>query len=50
MTDLINNQESGHVLLTGVTAFVNCLLRGHCPVEVRKVIFGGGGGETPSPQ
>ena len=41
MTDLINNQESGRVLLTGVTAFVNCLLRCHCPIEVRKIIFGG---------
>jgi hypothetical protein len=39
--DLINCHESGPVLLTSLTAFVNLLLDGKCCSEVTPILFGG---------
>ena len=39
--DLVLCRESGAALLTAITGFTNCLLRGDCPAQVRQVLFGG---------
>ena len=39
--ELINDRIAGPVLLPALTAFINMLLKGECPDEVRRVLFGG---------
>lgn len=41
LLDLINCQESGHALITAITALINLLLQGLCPSKVTTVLFGG---------
>src|SRR6218665_3569271 len=41
LLDLINNRESAGTLLQVTTDFINVLLRGECPRELRELIFGG---------
>ena len=41
LLDLVNNRESAGTLLQSTTDFMNVLLRGECPVEIRQLIFGG---------
>ena len=39
--DLVVSKDVCDNLLISVTGFVNLLLKGHCPPQVQKVIFGG---------
>src|SRR6218665_82221 len=39
--DLLNNQESSAAFLASLTDFINVLLRGECPKEMREIMFGG---------
>src|SRR6218665_3216629 len=39
--DLLNNQESSAAFLASLTDFINVLLRGECPNEMREIMFGG---------
>ena len=41
LVDLINNKESSQDLIQALTGFVNIMLRGGCPEEVRRLMFGG---------
>ena len=41
MLDLVNSGEEGGQLLSHLTAFVNLLLRGQCPPDIGKLLFGG---------
>ena len=41
LLELINHRESSSALLRQLTEFINILLRGACPPEVRPVLFGG---------
>src|SRR6218665_1856286 len=39
--DLLNNQESSATFLASLTDFINVLLRGECPKQMREIMFGG---------
>src|SRR6218665_455775 len=39
--DLLNNQESSAAFLASLTDFINVLLRGECPKQMREIMFGG---------
>src|SRR6218665_115497 len=39
--DLLNNQESSAAFLSSLTDFINVLLRGECPKQMREIMFGG---------
>src|SRR6218665_1262542 len=41
LPDLLNNQESSAAFLASLTDFINVLLRGECPKEMREIMFGG---------
>src|SRR6218665_3049286 len=41
LLDLLNNQESSAAFLESLTGFINILLRGECPQEMRAIMFGG---------
>jgi hypothetical protein len=41
LLDLINCQEAEHALVMAITALVNLLLQGRCPLEVTPVLFDG---------
>lgn len=41
LLDLLNNRESSETLLQALTGFINVLLRGECPPEIREIMFGG---------
>src|SRR6218665_1234425 len=41
LLDLLNNQESSAAFLSSLTDFINVLLRGECPKEMREIMFGG---------
>ena len=41
LLDLLNNQESSAAFLASLTDFINVLLRGECPKEMREIMFGG---------
>ena len=38
--DLLSCNDSGPAILSAITAFINMLLRGHCPSQVIPVLFG----------
>src|SRR6218665_2563626 len=41
LLELANHRETSSALLKEMTGFINILLRGACPVEVRPILFGG---------
>src|SRR6218665_1793863 len=41
LLDLLNNQESSAAFLAALTDFINVLLRGECPKQMREIMFGG---------
>src|SRR6218665_2499051 len=41
LLDLLNNQESSAAFLESLTGFNNVLLRGECPKEMLRIMFGG---------
>ena len=41
MVDLASCREAGRELMTNLTAFVNLLLEGRCPLRVANILFGG---------
>ena len=41
LLDLLNNQESSAAFLSSLTDFINVLLRGECPKQMREIMFGG---------
>src|SRR6218665_1628381 len=41
LKDLLNNRESSEELRNALTGFVNVMLRGECPLELRRLLFGG---------
>ncbi len=40
LVELLKCPVAGPQLLISITSFVNCLLRGNCPVSVRPILFG----------
>ena len=41
MLDLVNCRESSSTLVSDLTDFINLLFSGHCPPQVRTLLFGG---------
>ena len=41
LRDLTTNKETGHLLVTSLTALINVLMQGKCPPTVTPIFFGG---------
>ena len=41
LKDFLSNRESSEELRKALTGFVNVMLRGECPLELRRLLFGG---------